>query len=238
MQSRKHITALILAGGLGTRLKTVVSDRPKILASVNGRPFICYLMDQLIRVDFKDVMLCTGYKGELVRETFGSCYAGLNIRYSTETEPMGTGGALRLALTLIENEIVLVMNGDSYCDVDLSSFIKWYVESNISAAMLLTKVSDTRRYGRVEIDKNGLIKRLDEKGDDLSSGWINAGIYMLQRSKIHTIPPAQKYSLEHEFFPKLVGKDLYGYKYDRAFIDIGTPESYAEAEDLFYRGNK
>src|SRR5437899_2628493 len=113
--SNNSLSAAILVGGLGTRLRGIVADRPKVLAEVRGRPFLAYLLDQLVASGFQDVVLCTGYRSEQVKEVFGDGYGPLRIVYSEETVPLGTAGALRLALPLLQSETILVMNGDSFC---------------------------------------------------------------------------------------------------------------------------
>jgi NDP-sugar pyrophosphorylase family protein len=233
MKHIDNITALILAGGLGTRLSSVVSDRPKVLASVNGQPFLSYLLDQLVSAGFREVILCTGYKGEMIRETFGDSYRDLTIRYSREPKPLGTGGALRYALPMIEEETVLVMNGDSYVDADLSAYLKWYFKNETEAALLLTKVADASRYGKVEVDIKNCVISFEEKKEDADAGYINAGVYILKKHLLERIPSARPFSLEREFFPSLIGKGLFGYLCETELLDIGTPESYAKAERFF-----
>jgi NDP-sugar pyrophosphorylase family protein len=174
----------------------------------------------------------------MVKAAFGSNYKGLNIRYSHEPEPLGTGGALRYALPLVESEIVLVMNGDSYIDADFPDFLDWYLKEGHDAAILLTKVEDTSRYGSVKIDEDGKVLRFDEKQEESGQGWINAGVYLLKTSLLNLIPSRMLCSLEQEFFPKLVGKGFYGYSFEGEFLDIGTPESYARAEGFFERSGK
>ncbi len=231
----KNVTALILAGGLGTRLQSALPDRPKVLAPVAARPFLSYLMDQLIGVGFRQVILCTGYKGEQIRETFGETYNGLDIQYSQEPEPLGTGGALRFALPLINTESAFVTNGDSYVNCNLKDFLAWYFENDFKASLILSCLSDTTRYGRVKADANGLITKFEEKGVKYGSGWVNAGIYIFNRDLLKSIPSGQVFSLEREFFPSLIDKGLYGFRCEEEFIDIGTPESYARAEEFFSR---
>jgi len=231
----KNVTALILAGGLGTRLQSVLADQPKVLAPVAGRPFLSYLMDQLISAGFRQVILCTGYKGEQIRAAFGDQYKGLDIRYSQEPEPLGTGGALRFGLPLISTESVLATNGDSYAKCNLTDYLAWHFGNDLQASLLLTYLSDTSRYGRVEVDEEGRIKKFVEKGPGHGSGWGNAGVYIFKRGLLESIPFGQPFSLEREFFPSLISKGLYGFRSEGAFIDIGTPESYALAQEFFPR---
>ena len=229
------IESLILCGGKGKRLRSVIADRPKVLSPVNGRPFLSYILEKLIEAGFYEAILCTGYKAELIREAFGSQYKGLKIRYSDETEPLGTGGAVRNALPMIDSEIVLIMNGDSYIDIKLLNFICWFNKNPYDASILLTKVPDTSRYGRIETDITGRILHFGEKLDGLGEGWINAGIYLIKKSLLEMIPKDIPYSLETEFSPYLVNTGFYGYHCERNFIDIGTPESYEKADYFFKR---
>ncbi len=229
----KNVTALILAGGLGTRLQSILPDRPKVLAPVAGRPFLSYLLDQLISTGFRHVILCSGYKGKKIRAAFGDKYGRLNIWYSQEPEPLGTGGALRFGLPLVSTESVLITNGDSYVNCNLTDYLDWYFENEFQASLLLTYLSDTSRYGRVEVDDEGSIAKFDEKSTSHGPGWVNAGVYIFSRNLIESIPMGQPFSLERQFFPSLIGRGLHGFRTKGAFIDIGTPESYARAEEYF-----
>jgi len=232
MQHISDITTVILAGGLGTRLRPVLSDRPKVLAEVLGRPFLTYLLDQLSSADARQVILCTGYMGDKVQETYGDTYKSLHLLYSQEDEPLDTGGALRLALPLIESNHVLVMNGDSYVHVDLNSYVDWFFNIDRKAALLLVKVLDTSRYGMVKVKKDESILIFEEKGMNKGAGWINAGVYLVNTSLLRPIPSEKAFSIEREFFPSLVGNGLFGYKCKGRFIDIGTLESFNKAEKI------
>ena len=233
MSFNDKLTPVILAGGLGTRLRSVVGDCPKILALVNNRPFLSYLLDQLLCNDFSHVILCTGHGAGQVSAAFGNVYKGLTIEYSLEAKPLGTGGAIRNAIPHIKTDHILVMNGDSYINADLKIYIKWHFQNQIDVSLLLTKVSDVSRYGRVDVDKNGLVKQFVEKNEATTLGWINAGIYISKKRLISQIPAGESFSLEYDFFPNFVGKGLHGFKCNDSFIDIGTPESYDKADQFF-----
>jgi NDP-sugar pyrophosphorylase family protein len=228
-----QITPVILAGGLGTRLRAVIGDIPKVLAPVNGRPFLSYLLDQLIAARFKKVILCTGYKGDMVRDSFDNFCDGFEIRYSQEDEPLGTGGALRLALDLIQTDWVLVMNGDSFVDMNLRSLVEWHYSKGADASILLLEVPDTGRFGRVTVGKDFGIESFIEKKDVHGPGWINGGIYLVKRNVLGKLPNKIFISLEREVFPDLVSKGFYGYPCSDGFIDIGVPESYQKAGTFF-----
>jgi len=233
MHNHSNITAVLLAGGLGTRLKPVISDKPKILADICDRPFVTFLLDQLLMADIRDVVLCTGYMADQVYEKLGDVYKSLKLTYSKEDTPLDTGGALRLALPHIKSDIALVMNGDSFVNVQFAVYIDWFFKKKCPASMLLVNVSDTGRFGKVFVDENGRLFSFKEKGSDSNPGWINAGVYLMKKSLIETIPKQTPFSLERDFFPKLVGQGLYGFQFEGEFIDIGTPETFALAEDFF-----
>jgi NDP-sugar pyrophosphorylase family protein len=231
MTDLKSTTAMILAGGLGTRLRSVVPDRPKVLAEIAGRPYLAYLLEHLATAGLQTVVLCVGYLGEQVETLFGSAYQGLHLKYSQESTLLGTGGALRLALPLIESDCALVLNGDSFCTANLREFWAWHQGQLAEATLLLTEVADTTRYGRVEVQADGKLLNFAEKGVG-GSGWISAGIYLLQHQILENIPSDQVISLEQDVFPKLLGRAFYGYQNQSKFIDIGTPESYGLAEQF------
>ena len=224
------ITAVILAGGLGTRLRPVISDQPKVLAAVLGKPFLEYIFDTLVSNGIRRVVLCTGYMGEKIRDTFGDMYNDLNMTYSQEHKPLGTAGALRLALPLLESDTVLVLNGDSLYKTDLNAFWEWHRSLNANATILLTEVSNVRRYGSVQLDDDGVVVSFKEKSCQSGQGWINAGAYLIKRSMLESVPGDKNVSIERETFPAWVGQGLYGYQSQGRFLDIGTPESYASAE--------
>jgi len=226
---------VILAGGIGSRLQSVVSDRPKPLAAIRGRPFLQYLFDQLVIARVRDVVLCTGHMAGVMEQSLGHEYGPLRLRYSAEAEPMGTAGALKLALPLLETDPVLVMNGDSYCDVDLDAFAIFHRHARAEASIALAFVKDCRRFGAVHVDYTGRVERFEEK-DGSGGAWINAGIYLLSLRLIDTICTGKQMSLEREVFPLWSGRGLYGYQSPAKLIDIGTPEAYEEAQLMFSGG--
>ena len=228
-----QVTALILAGGLGTRLRSRVADLPKVLAPVLGKPFLTYLLDRLQISGIQKTILCIGYLGEQIQETYGSYYQNMELSYSQETSLLGTGGALRLALPLISTPTVLILNGDSFYDANLNDFYQWHLAQTSNASLTLTQVPDTARYGRVQLKKSSQITHFEEKGNTRGLGWINAGIYLVARHLLTNIPENQVVSLERELFPNWIETGLYGYRTQGQFIDIGTPESYALAEQFF-----
>ncbi len=242
-------SAVILAGGLGTRLRTALPDRPKVLAPVAGRHFLAYLLDQLANAGFRDVILCTGYLGEQVRDVFGTRFRHLELRYSQEPEPRGTAGALRDALHLLhtnnnhnnDDDCVLVFNGDSYCQTDLVAFLQWHRNKRSQASIVLANVPDVSRFGSVEFDSERRILGFREKGNS-GSGWINAGIYAISKRRLAGISHRVPVSIERDCFPAWLqpengnidqGMFAYACDADGRFLDIGTPDTLQAAQDFF-----
>lgn len=211
----------------------MVADRPKVLALVNGRPFLSYLLDQVASSGITHVVCCVGYRGEQVQEYFKNNYAGIRLSYSQEESLLGTGGALRLAIPKVESETVLVMNGDSYLDLPIRDFWKFHHERGANASMALTNQPDTARYGRVSLTPDKRITGFEEKGSISGPGWINAGIYLFSTKMVRAIPTGRVISLEREVFPGWIDQGFFGYQAVGRFLDIGTPESYAQADELF-----
>ena len=228
-----ELTVALLAGGLGTRLRPSVPDVPKVIAEVRGRPFLSYVFDQLAAAEAKHVVVCTGYSGEQIRETFGDSCGALSLVYSHEPTPRGTAGALRWALPLLKSDPVLVMNGDSFCESDLMSFWEWHSQRRVDASMLTTWVHDTDRYGKVATDLDGKVLSFEEKGGDGCPGWINAGSYLFSQRFLLSIPLNGFTSLEREVLPRWIGRGLSAYQTQGRFIDIGTPDGYQSAQDFF-----
>src|SRR5262245_39674064 len=151
MTTFTNVSAAILAGGLGTRLRPVVADRPKVLTDVAERPFVTYLLDQLATAGLREVVLLTGYRGEQVYEALGETYRGMRLRYSQEESPRGTGGALRAGLDYLDTTTVLLVNGDSFCDLEMAEFWRFHAGCRAEVSLALARVSDTSRYGRVRL---------------------------------------------------------------------------------------
>jgi NDP-sugar pyrophosphorylase family protein len=225
--------ALILAGGLGTRLRSVVNDKPKPMAAISDKPFLEYQIELLKRDGIGDIVFCVGYLSEQIQNHFGNGDKwGIKINYSIEEELLGTSGALKLAQRFIRGPF-LVLNGDSYLDIDLPKFAKFYQEKKAKCgglgAMALIEIDDARNYGSVTINAEFEILSFNEKSESAeASKLINAGIYILEPEILDFIPAAKKVSLEKETFPTLLnlGHRLFGYRTEGYFVDIGTPARY------------
>ena len=232
--SLSGLDVVILAGGLGTRLRDVLPDTPKVMAPVDGKPFLRYVIDRLRVFGARRVVLSLGHLADdVVTYVNGEDWNGLEVVIHVEPEPMGTGGALREVLSLIETDTIMAMNGDAFARTDLDSFLDFHRSRGATISILLTFVHDVGRYGVVEADDDGHVLSFDEKPrDGDGGGYVNAGVYLFERSAIEGIATGRPVSLEREVFPRECGRGLYGLKGSFPFIDIGTPESYGSARDF------
>lgn len=229
---------VILAGGLGTRLRSVVSDVPKPLAPVAGRPFLAWLLDRLAAQGVRRVVLATGYLAERVEAMIGPRWAGMEVAYSVESEPLGTGGALVQAIARLQGQSLHVCNGDTYLHYALRELEQVTARHGALAGMALASVADTGRYGAVSVD-DGRVLSFEEKGRT-GPGYINAGSYFLPRAGLEALcalGSAGAFSLETAFLHPLASTGRLAAAVDTSgFIDIGVPEDYAAAQTWFADG--
>jgi len=223
--------AIILAGGLGTRLRSVISEMPKPMASVAGHPFLEILISRLQLNGISEITLSVGYQYEMIQEYFGSDYNNTVINYVIEETPLGTGGALKKAMELYKaDEEIFVLNGDTFLDINYTHMMNEFVISNADVGIALKTMPDAYRYGRVVLDQNNEITAFEEKGSH-EPGLINAGIYILRPSFFDTFDLDLKFSLEKDCFVKYLNRiNYYPYITDNYFIDIGIPEDYKRAQ--------
>lgn len=232
------IDAVILAGGLGTRLRAVLPDRQKVLADIGGRPLLARLIDFYTAAGAARVVLALGYRSDEVEDFIRRNAEHSNVIASIEPEPRGTGGALRHALPHLRSQTVLVANGDSFADVDFARLLDLHRARGCSVTLALTYVDDVSRYGRVLFDTSGAVTHFQEKppagaGQPNSAGYINAGVYLIERKVIASLPSDRSLSLERDVFPQWIGRGIHALAQQVSFIDIGIPETWAIASDFF-----
>ena len=231
MLAPRDITALILAGGFGTRVKDLLGDLPKPMAPVNGRPFVEWIVRWLKAQGVRDVILSTGFRAELVEKHFSTTpVSEMNVRCITEPEPMGTGGGLAFAAAKCgaTPPAWLVLNGDSLIFANVATITEALGKAD--GVIVTRMVPDTSRYGSVRADEFGRITAFEEKQS--GAGEINAGIYLLRHEVVADFPEARPLSLERDVFPGLLGHSggLMAHRVKAAFLDIGTPETLSQAE--------
>lgn len=224
----RNLTAVVLAGGLGTRLRPVVDDVPKPIAPVAGRPFLAHVIEYLVAQGLSDVVLSVGYQASAVETAVGDGSRwSAQIRYSREEEPLGTAGAIKLAAGQVESDPFFVLNGDSLIRVDLDRLVGFHAARGARASLVASRVERADRFGSLELGRGGEVLSFEEK--HAGSGWVNAGLYLFERAVLGEIPAGRRISLEEEVLPSLAGDGLYALRADEEFVDIGTPESYREA---------
>ncbi len=229
-------TALVLAGGLGTRLRGVLSDRPKPLADVGGAPFVRRVLQQLAAAGCEHAVVCTGHLGEQVPAALGARCGAMTITCSREPEPLGTAGALRHALPFVGEgaEGVLVVNGDTFCGLDLGGFVAAARAAATVAHLAAVQVGDARRYGRLDLHADGAVRAFREKDGSAAPGPIHSGICWLPRAVLEALPAGQPRSLERDVLPLLAAVGaLRAFVVEAPFLDIGVPEDLARAESFF-----
>ncbi len=231
MKKTTHKEAIILAGGFGTRLQGVVKDVPKPMAPVNGKPFLTYILDYLTDYGYTKVVLSVGYLHEKIEEYFGNKYKNLTIDYAVETEPLGTGGGIAYAMSKCTSDNVLVINGDTMFKVNLIEFDQFFAEKRCLLSIVLREVEDVSRYGSVTIGDNNRIIMFSEKNASAGHGFINGGVYMIDRKLFEKHPKIGKFSFEKDLMEKLYTQEqFFAMPSDGYFIDIGIPEDYARAQ--------
>ena len=241
---------VILAGGLGKRLHTVTQGKQKVLADIDGKPFIALLIEFIASQGAKRFILCTGHGAEDVKQALAGMFPKLDIMFSIEQDPLGTGGAIKQGAALVRSPKFIAMNGDCFCVIDYQKLLERHAAQKAAATIAITKVDDAREYGTIEVDAQGRIKAFKEKSasaellsrlpagqagsasaDKQPQYLINTGTYCLNKDVFSMVKTPAKFSIEYDFFPHLVGKGFASFEVPNKFIDIGTPERYHWAQE-------
>lgn len=237
MEKPKNNTDIvILCGGLGKRLRSVCRGKPKPMAEFGRHPFIEILINYIASFGFRRFILGVGYKASLIKNYYrnGSKNSHLKILFSEEKSPLGTGGALKKAKKFIRSNSFIVLNGDSFCKIDFLELLEFHRKKKALMTMVLTKKHNAKDCGSVNLDKNLHIVDFCEKKASKNNGFTNAGIYVFEKGIFNSLPQREKFSLEKDFFSKQKPNKSFGYKTDKLFIDIGTPERYEKAKILLH----
>ena len=232
----EDIPVLLLVGGMGTRLRSVLSDKPKPLAPIGDISFLELLVLQLRSQGFHQLVMCTGFQADQIKQEFADGRKwDVTVDYSEESRPLGTAGAIKLAERFVSQAPdFLVMNGDSFLELDLRRLIRFHRAHGGTASIAVSRVPDAGRYGTVHIDGKNRVARFSEKMGIPASGVINGGVYVFNRDILQSIPDGPS-SLEKDVFPALLNQGVFALEQDGIFIDIGTPEDYARAQALYLR---
>ncbi len=228
--------AVVLAGGRGTRLRHITDRVPKPMATVNGVPFLEYVLHHLVTCGASEIVLAVSYRWEQIRDYFGAACMGVPLRYSVESEPLGTGGAIQQAMECLDEGDVVVLNGDTLFRIDLQAMLKQHRESKALLTLAVKKVDDAARFGRLLVDDNGSVKAFLEKRDG-GPGLINGGVYVISQALFAMSAPGARFSFEKELLEARVDQIRpRAFLSDAYFIDIGIPADYERAQREVGRG--
>ena len=232
MLNPSKIDVVILCGGYGKRLQTIVKDIPKPMAKIKRRPFLDIVIDFIVSYGFKRFILCTGYKADVIERYYKQKTNKLIIEFSREEKPLGTGGAIKNAENYIKSSPFLVVNGDSFCKINLKEFVDFHFRRDALISIAVTNTDVCDDYGTINIDDSHRITEFNEKIKGYKNRLINAGFYLLQREAFSLMPEKINFSIERDFFPQIIKKNLYAFETQESLIDIGTPERYEKAKHL------
>jgi D-glycero-alpha-D-manno-heptose 1-phosphate guanylyltransferase len=228
------LEAIILAGGFGTRLHQVVSELPKAMALVNGRPFIEYLLNYLRGQGITKFIFSVGYKKEVIQDHLHNQFKNIPVEYAVEEEPLGTGGGIKNAFKMVEGKSAFVLNGDSMFRMGMSALSQLHNDTGADVTIALRFLEDTERFGSVEINDDKRITGFSEKGSQTGPGYINGGIYLINKSYLFTQDFPEKFSIEKDCFEKyFIKSKFFGFPSRGYFLDIGIPEDFYRAQHEF-----
>ncbi|MBI4002396.1 MAG: NTP transferase domain-containing protein [Nitrospira defluvii] len=224
---------IILCGGLGTRLQSVVQDRPKPMAEIHGRPFVSLIVEHFLRHGARRFIFSTGHRGEMIEEWFGRHGGSYETMFIRDPAPLGTGGALSQAMTLVRSNPVLVLNGDSLCEIDPERLLRFHALKRARATIAVTHQEERQDTGAVMLGEDDRVLSMVEKPRARITGYDNAGIYVFDRAIEPLFPANSPWSLERDLLPRLVTQGFYGFVTANSLYDIGTPERLARFRDVW-----
>ena len=230
------LEVLILCGGLGTRLCSMLPDQPKGLATIGNKTFLDVQVDELLDIGFQRFIFCVGHLKNKIIEHFQTREDG-DFVFSEEENPLGTGGAVKNAESLIKGDRFFILNGDSLCHLDFQAFHQNHLNQEALLSMVLSQALNAEDYGNVTIDPSGNIQSFQEKITQKGGGLINGGIYLMEREGLSMMPSHFPFSLEHDVFPHLLKQNkCSGFVVKSDVLDIGTPERYQKINQLMEKG--
>lgn len=230
----KRTDVVILCGGKGKRLRSIIKNRPKSMIEFSGKPFLSILMEYANRFGFRRFILCLGYKADIVKEYYSGRIFPWQILYSEEKKSLGTGGALRNAEPLIQSEQFLVMNGDSFCSLDLKSFLSFHVsKSALLSIALANNTTADKNFGEIAFDKDYRIISFRERESPAVGRLVNSGIYFMNKRIFNCMGEKNIFSLEYDLLPRILNEKCYTYSEHIDLIDLGTPGGYKKAKEFF-----
>jgi len=234
----KDLDVAILCGGLGKRLRKEVGETQKTMISFDGEPFLNLQLEHLAKQGLKRIILCTGHQAQEVEKFYTTNKFGLDIVFSRENEPLGTGGAIKNTKGLIQNNPFFALNGDCFCPIDYRKFLDFYYQKQAVMALVLSQMKDLKDFGTISVDEAFRIVSFNEKTDQRNASVVygNAGIYCFNKDVFSLMPKENSFSIEYDFFAKIPVKEFFGFVVGQEFIDIGTPDRLEHARQMLRKG--
>jgi NDP-sugar pyrophosphorylase family protein len=233
--SLASVDAVVLCGGLGTRLKPVLPDGQKTMAEISGRPFLQIVVDWLRAEGLRRLVFCAGHRADEVERFFAGRYPDMELAFSVEREPLGTAGALKNCAGLIRASTTLLVNGDSLCALRLQPFLDFHRDRGGAASLVAVAPGDRRDGGYLRVEAAGRVASFGEKSF-FEGARLNAGVYCLEREALDGIPAGRPCSLERETLPALIARGVYAYDSETPLFDIGTPERLRQFREAYSAG--
>ena len=238
MANLSEIDVVILCGGIGKRLRDSIGESQKSMAKIGDRPFLDIVLKCFVDQGIRRVVLCTGYKSREVEDYYKQNSFGLDIEFSNEAEPLGTGGAIKNARSFVKSDPFFALNGDSFCAINYEKFLDFYIQKKANAAIAVSKVVDRKDYGSILIDDSKRIVSFEEKNASSSEPdnrdfYINAGVYCFSNKIFSLMPEKKLFSVEYDFFAEKFDNDFFGFEVQNEFVDIGTPSRLEKAKEFF-----
>lgn len=233
MTGIEHVDVLLLCGGLGTRLRSEIGSRQKVAAEVAGRPFLAFQLERLSQFGIRHVVLAAGFGAEQIEEAVKDYHYGMDVELSIEPKALGTGGAVKFARDKARGEKWIIMNGDCFSNVDFSGMLEFHDEHKALVTLAVARRDDARDYGTIELGEENRILAFREKEAQRATGYVNVGVYCFEHQAFDVMPAEEVFSVEKDYFPSILNYPVYGFVDEGSFLDIGTPERFAQAQEVF-----
>lgn len=233
MTEMSDIDVLLLCGGMGTRLRSTIGENQKVAASVAGRPFLSFQLERLAGFGVRHVVLAAGFGSNQIEEAVKKYHYGMDVELSVEPQPLGTGGAIKFAKVKARGEKWIIMNGDCFSNVHLDEMLDFHDKKQALVTLAVSAREDAQDYGTIDLLPDGRIAAFLEKEKTRTTGYVNVGVYCFEQAAFDLMPEKRAFSVETEYFPFILDKSVYGFVDHGGFLDIGTPERFAEAQQVF-----
>jgi len=235
MTQLNEVDVLLLCGGLGTRLRSTIGSRQKVAAEVAGRPFLGFQLERLARFGIRHVILAAGFGAEQIAAAVSDDHFGMDVELSVESRPLGTGGAIKSARSRARGRKWIIMNGDCFSQVDFEAMVRFHDERQAMVTLAVARRDDAHDYGTIDLDAQNRILAFREKETQQTTGWVSVGVYCFEHRAFDRMPAREVFSVEKDFFPSVLDEAVYGFLDNGTFLDIGTPERFAQAQHVFKR---